>query len=225
MAGVDGPAHLARTRAAYDTVAEHYAALLPDLAVEASSDVAMIKGFTARCLGGGAGLVADVGCGAGRVTAHLAGAGLDVLGLDLSAAMVDVARRTHPRLRFEVAAMQALPLDDASLAGALCWYGLIHTPPDGLGEVAVELARVVRTGGHVLAAFQVGDGDHVDRSEAYGHPVTLTSFRHDPDHVRDVLAAAGFDVAAPSTRGAQGHERSPQAFVTGVRSAGLAHRP
>lgn len=215
---------MARTRAAYDAVAEDYAALLPDLAVEAASDVALVDGFAALCASS-QGLVADVGCGAGRVTAHLARAGLDVLGLDLSGAMVEVARRTHPRLRFEVAAMQALPLDDAALAGALCWYGLIHTPPDGLDEVAGELARVVRPGGHLLAAFQAGDGHHVDHSEAYGHQVALTSFRHDPAHVRDVLDAAGFDVAAPSTRAVQGHERSPQAFVTATRSADPAHRP
>lgn len=220
---MDEPAHLTRTRAAYNAVAQDYAALLPDLTVEAASDVALIDGFAALCASGQPTLVADVGCGAGRVTAHLARTGLDVIGFDLSAAMVEAARRTRPHLRFEVAAMHALPPGDAALAGALCWYALIHTPPHALDEVAGELARVVRPGGHLLAAFQAGAGEHVDHLEAYGRPVALTSFRHDPDHVRDVLTTAGFDVAAPSTRAARGHERSPQAFVTAVRSAGLAH--
>jgi trans-aconitate methyltransferase len=46
-----------------------------------------------------------VGCGPGHVTAHLRKLGLDTFGIDLSPAMIDVARREHPELRFEVGSM------------------------------------------------------------------------------------------------------------------------
>ena len=42
------------------------------------------------------GPVLDVGCGPGHVTAHLAGLGVDVQGVDLSPRMVEHARRLHP---------------------------------------------------------------------------------------------------------------------------------
>src|SRR6266511_3740800 len=46
---------------------------------------------------------------AGRhVTAHLHGLGVDVFGIDLSPAMIDVARRDHPSLHFEVGSMTDL---------------------------------------------------------------------------------------------------------------------
>jgi SAM-dependent methyltransferase len=50
----------------------------------------------------GGGPVADVGCGPGHVTAHLHDSGLDAFGIDLSPVMIDIARREHPGLRFEV---------------------------------------------------------------------------------------------------------------------------
>ena len=53
----------------------------------------------------GGGPVADVGCGPGHVTAHLRDSGLDAFGIDLSPVMIDVARREHPGLRFEVGSM------------------------------------------------------------------------------------------------------------------------
>jgi ubiquinone/menaquinone biosynthesis C-methylase UbiE len=65
----------------------------------------------------GGGTVADVGCGPGRITAHLRQLGVDALGIDLSPAMIEVARRDHPGLRFEVGSMTDLALADASLAG------------------------------------------------------------------------------------------------------------
>jgi hypothetical protein len=36
--------------------------------------------------------------------------------------MVDLARRAHPHLRFEVGSLGALGLPDGALAGALAWY-------------------------------------------------------------------------------------------------------
>ncbi len=38
----------------------------------------------------------------GYVTAHLHELGIDAFGIDLSPGMIDVARRDHPGLRFEV---------------------------------------------------------------------------------------------------------------------------
>ncbi len=46
----------------------------------------------------GLGPVLDVGCGPGMVTAHLAGLGVDVCGVDLSPRMIAHARRLHPGL-------------------------------------------------------------------------------------------------------------------------------
>ncbi len=46
--------------------------------------------------------VLDVGCGTGQLTAQLAAMGVDVLGVDSSAAMIKAARVNYPDLAFEV---------------------------------------------------------------------------------------------------------------------------
>jgi SAM-dependent methyltransferase len=48
------------------------------------------------------GLVVDLGCGPGILSAELARAGHDVLGIDVSPAMIARARRNAPRARFRV---------------------------------------------------------------------------------------------------------------------------
>ena len=95
---------------------------------------------------------------------------MEVSGVDLSPRMVEVARRDHPGMRFEVGSMAALPFGDAELAGALAWYSIIHTPLERQGELFAEFARVVRPGGSMLLAFQVGD-DVVHITHAYGHEI------------------------------------------------------
>ncbi|MEE3920178.1 class I SAM-dependent methyltransferase [Micromonospora sp. BRA006-A] len=79
--------------------------------------------------------VLEVGCGTGRVTAHLHWLGLDIGGADLSPGMVAVARRTYPDLRFEVGSLTELAVPDGSLAGLVSWYSVIHLPPELLPGV------------------------------------------------------------------------------------------
>ena len=49
------------------------------------------------------GLVIDIGCGSGVLSRALTDAGFDVLGIDASSAMIELARANAPEARFEVA--------------------------------------------------------------------------------------------------------------------------
>lgn len=55
-----------------------------------------------RSHGIGSGLVVDLGCGSGRWAAELLRAGYDVEGIDLSRAMIALAKRHAPQARFRV---------------------------------------------------------------------------------------------------------------------------
>ena len=58
------------------------------------------------------GRVADVGCGPGRVAAFLAERGLDVVGVDVSQAMLAVARTAHPHIEFKAGQLNATHTSD-----------------------------------------------------------------------------------------------------------------
>ena len=209
---VTEPAYLTEVRAAYDTVADDYAALLRDELAVMPFDRAMLATFAELVRQSGPGPVADLGCGPGRVTAHLAGLGLDAWGMDLSPGMVDVARRSHPGLRFEVGTLSRLDVPDAALAGVVAWYSLIHTAPDDLPAVLAELARVLRPGGELLTAFQVGDA-RVRLEQAYGHTVSYDVWRIPPERLTEQLAAAGLRVHARLVRDPEGPETTARAYL------------
>ncbi|MBB5960556.1 SAM-dependent methyltransferase [Saccharothrix tamanrassetensis] len=205
------PRFLVTTRTAYDTVAVDYEALLRDDLAGNTMDRAMLGAFAE--LTAGSGPVADIGCGPGRITTHLAGLGLDVFGIDLSPAMVAVARARYPELRFEVGSMTDLDLPDGGLGGVVAWYSVIHIPPDLRPEVFVGFHRVLAPGGHLLMAFQAGD-ERRDHTEAYGHEITLTGYRLPPDGIASLLVETGFEVRATLIRAPEPlREKAPQAYL------------
>jgi ubiquinone/menaquinone biosynthesis C-methylase UbiE len=216
---VTEPPDVAETRTAYDTVAADYADLLRDELDRKPLDRALLAAFAEEVQSRGSGPVADLGCGPGRITAHLHDLGLDVSGVDLSPAMLDVARSAHPQLRFEVGSLEALPLPDGGLAGALAWYSVIHTPPERQPAVFAELTRVLRPGAPLLTAFQAGDDESVHHRRAYGHEISLHGWRLDPLRVEAQLTAAGFDVRARVLREPEPPgERTRHTYLLAVRA-------
>jgi ubiquinone/menaquinone biosynthesis C-methylase UbiE len=213
---VTEPEHVSAARAVYDATAEQYARRVGidvSAAFEGPVDRAFLAAFV-EFVGLTTGLVADVGCGPGRVAAWLTAHGLDVVGVDVSHAMLTVARRAHADIRFEEGRLTALPFEDGSLVGAVCWYSIIHTPPEHLREVFSELRRVLSVGGHLLVAFQAGDSEAVQRTDAYGTSHSLTHFRHCPEEVARSLVEAGLKPHAQAVREPElDHESTPQAFI------------
>ncbi|WP_133909430.1 class I SAM-dependent DNA methyltransferase [Actinophytocola oryzae] len=207
---------LADTRTSYDTVAAAYADLIRDAVAGDRYLRAALELFAGAVLDGGGGPVADVGCGPGHVTAHLHGLGVDAFGVDLSPAMVERARRDHPGLRFEVGSMTELDLPDASVAGVLAWWSLIHVPDDVLPTVLGHFHRVLRAGGALQVGYHVGDESRLKTRGYGGHPMRVHVHRRLPERMAALVRAAGFEVEAHLLLDPDA--ATPQAILLGRRS-------
>ena len=166
--------HLRDTIAAYDATADLYVEFIGTeitAAIEGPVDRALLDAFVELVSQPG-GLVADVGSGTGRVAAFLAARGVTVIGVEPSPGMRAIAVAAHAHLRFEAGAVDSIPVADGALAGAVCWYSIIHTPPDRLPAAFDEMARAIELGGQLLIAFQSGSGEAVRREQVMGRSVS-----------------------------------------------------
>ncbi|MGO8947722.1 MAG: class I SAM-dependent methyltransferase [Ktedonobacterales bacterium] len=203
------------TRISYDRVAAEYARRMNDELDHKPLERRLLVEFAARVEG----RIADVGCGPGHVAAYLQEQGADVVGLDLSPAMVEQARDLHPAVEFAVGDMRSLPLEDSALGGIVAVYSLIHIPRVEAVAVLREFRRVLRPGGRLLVGFHIGEEiRHSD--EWWGEPVNLDFIFFTPAEMAGYLAAADFTLDQTIER-----EPYPDVEVQTRRAYLLSNKP
>ena len=98
--------------------------------------------------------VLEVGCGEGELSERVrAELGIEILALDQSERMVELTRARGVDAR--IGDVQELPFADGSFDVAIAAWMLYHAPD--LDRAIAELARVLRSGGRLVAATNASD--------------------------------------------------------------------
>ncbi|MFC9583670.1 class I SAM-dependent methyltransferase [Streptomyces yangpuensis] len=136
--------------------------------------------------------VLDVGSGTGRPTAEtLVRAGCDVTGIDVSAAMVALARAKVPGARFEQADVRTYTPPPGGFDAVCSFFPLLVMDQPDVAAALDRMASWTAPGGYFVMATVPGDIRGVD-IEWMGHAVTVSSLSTE-DHLAR-LADRGLEV-------------------------------
>ena len=191
-ADLDSAAHIIeertlKTRQFFNEIADDWDEMNREILGEFSLPEVILKAVPENC-----GVAADLGCGTGEVLEHLRGVCRELIGVDGSPRMLELARRRFDDhmdgISLRIGELDHLPLRDGE-ADFICINLVLHhlsRPSSALSEIA----RVLNTGGLVL----ITDFDQ------HSHEAMRTSYGDrwlgfPLDDMRAAMARAGLVIA------------------------------
>jgi SAM-dependent methyltransferase len=119
--------------------------------------------------------ILDLGCGPGRDLAYFRSLGHEAIGLDGSAAFVEMAR-AHSGCEVWHQSFLALELPAARFDGVFANASLFHVPDQELPRVLGQLCATLRPGGVLFASNPRGEDTEGFNGERYGSYHSLESW-------------------------------------------------
>ncbi|MGH9908253.1 MAG: class I SAM-dependent methyltransferase [Pyrinomonadaceae bacterium] len=133
----------------------------------------------------------DLGCGTGApITEYLVEHGFRVVGVDQSAAMLEIASRVVPEAELIQADMCELSLAER-FAAVIAWDSIFHVPRDHHRAIFQRVFSLLDSNGWFLLSAG-GSGQEGFTSEMFGQTFFYSGY--EPEEALDLLRAEGFAI-------------------------------
>jgi SAM-dependent methyltransferase len=176
----------------YNQVADDYAAERWGEHSRKHIDQLLLEEFASSNQGNGP--CGDFGCGPGQTTRFLYDHGLkDIIGIDLSPAMVSAAQRFSPEIKFETGDLLNIGYSSEYFGSILAFYSIVHFDTDQVKKCFGEINRVLKVGGDFLFAFHAGD-EIVHFDKAHDKEVDIDLYFFKTDDIIELLRGTGFNI-------------------------------
>lgn len=174
----------------YNATADNYAADRIDELSKKHLDSLLLKEFA--LVNKGKGPCADFGCGPGQTTKSLFDHGVkDIIGIDVSSGMINVARRYFPKIKFETGDLLELAYQSNYFGSALAFYSIVHFTYDQVRIAFNEVNRVLKKEGQFLFSFHVGN-ETVYFDKAGDVDVDINLYLFSTEQIIELLHETGF---------------------------------
>ncbi|MDP1883885.1 MAG: class I SAM-dependent methyltransferase [Candidatus Moranbacteria bacterium] len=137
----------------YNKIAKEYAETFDS----DRSDDRYVDGLLA-CLNGNSRIL-DLGCGTGRLAGYMQAKGFEVVGVDLSEKMLEIAKRKHPEMGFILVDMRELELEEKSFDAVCLAYSIFHFEKPEAREILKRANVFLGSGGFLFLIVQEGEGE------------------------------------------------------------------
>jgi 8-oxo-dGTP diphosphatase len=138
--------------------------------------------------------IIDIGCGPGRDAKVFSDYGLDVVGIDFSPNMIEIAKQSVPNGSFYIMDMEAIAFPSETFDGVWANCALLHVPKKNISLVFQNIHLILKPkGSFYLSVKQSDRGEIFEGDSRYGGLEKYWSF-YEPNELVQLLIEANFRI-------------------------------
>lgn len=148
-------------------------------------------------------LVLDVGCGPGIASQKMTGAGMNVMGIDISEKMIELAKQEAPRGKFFVLDLKDDEKIEEKFDGVFAKAVLLHIPKNEAPKTVALWANKLKNGGCLYVAVKKikpeQREEEVKEEDDYGYKYKRFFSYYTPKEVKTMVQRAGLNIVFDNT--------------------------
>lgn len=137
--------------------------------------------------------ILDLGCGPGRDARFFVERGFQVVGVDISDNMIELACNSVPEATFLVGDIEEIDFASESFNGIWASASLIHVSKGKMPIVLEKLYHILKPGGIFYVSMKMGSGEGITPDERYGGVEKFWNYVSESE-LLDLLTTQNFQI-------------------------------
>lgn len=175
------------TQESYQATAHEFARNVGELAPTGSIEK-FIKLLPAKAK------IIDIGCGSGRDAKLFTNMGADVLGIDFSSNLLDIAKINAPLAEFQLMDIEAMDVPAVSFDGAWAACSLGHIAKKTLPDVIKKIHVLLKDKGYFYLTLKRGTGEILDQDVRYDGEIKKFCAFYEEEELKNILQETHFKI-------------------------------
>ena len=138
--------------------------------------------------------ILDVGCGVGVDSGFVNSKGFEVIGLDLSKEMLNLAKEKFPKIDFREQDVRELEFPPESFDGIIASCSLIHIPKNDVPSLVEKFSQILSDNGAIYIALQGGKSEEIFIDEPFKPDEKLFLNIISFEEIKKLLVKNGFSI-------------------------------
>ena len=136
----------------------------------------------------------DVGCGVGVDAGFMESEGFEIIGIDLSKEMLNIAKEKFPQIDFRQQDIRKLDFPPESFDGIIASCSLIHIPKKDISTILEKFHQILKKDGAIYIALQGGKSEEIFIDELFKPDEKLFLNIISFDEIKNLLVKNGFSI-------------------------------
>lgn len=137
--------------------------------------------------------ILDLGCGPGRDAKYFSKKGYEVVGVDFSEKMLQIAREIAPKAKFLKQDLRRVKLPINSFDGIWCFFVLLHLKRKEVFQLLKRIQLILKRNGILFIATKYGRGEIIEK-EHLDESLKMFETYFQRDEIEQLIRDAGFEL-------------------------------